>query len=367
MVKNIVNILYALTVLIFLSACNSETNISISGTVDNPGNVKVVSFYEGERKLDSVYLSEGNRFRFERPSTQPRLLTLEAGKNRYPIILEPGQKVQFTTDLHHPTDYEIVGSELSTSLKLFAPAKARIEHVQDSLQAVFVKATVDKTSEEIQSLRGQMLQEFRPHMRQYIDQAVEFTNANPNLAGFYAMSTLDTEMAEAELIAYGDKIKEEFTDNRYVTEFKAEIDKLRSLAIGQQAPEFEAYTPTNKLVKLSDFRGKYTLIDFWASWCLPCREENPNIVKQYQSFKDKGFEVLGVSLDNNPGPWMRAIEDDKLEWINISDLQAWSSDLIIKYRIKAIPTSYIIDPDGKIIAKNLRGYELEDFLKKTLN
>ena len=365
--KTIINIFSFLTVLFLLSSCNSTDNIYISGTIANPGNVKVVAFYEGERKLDSVYISEGNKFRFERPSTQPRLLTIEAGKNRYPIILEPGKKVEFKADLHQPLDYEVVGSDLSVSLQSFAPAKARIEHVQDSLQAVFVRATTNKSSEEIQSLRGQMLQEFRPHMRQYIGDAVEFADAHPNLAGFYVMSTLDTDMAEAELIAYGDKIKDDFTDNRYVTEFKAEIDKLRSLAIGQQAPEFEAHTPNNQLVKLSDFRGKYTLIDFWASWCLPCREENPNIVEQYHAFKDKGFDVLGVSLDNNPGSWMRAIADDNLEWTNISDLQAWSSDLIIQYRIKAIPTSYVIDPEGRIIAKNLRGHELESFLKEILN
>lgn len=365
--KILVNIISILTALFLLSSCNSTDNIYISGTIANPGNVKVVAFYEGERKLDSVYISEGNKFRFERPSTQARLLTVEAGKNRYPVILEPGKKVEFKVDLHHPMDYEVLGSELSASLKSFAPAKARIEHVQDSLQAVFVKAIVNKTPEEIQSLRGQMLQEFRPYMRRYIGETVTFADANPNLAGFYAMSTLDTEMAEAELIAYGDKIKDDFVDNRYVTEFKTEIDKLRALAIGQEAPEFAAYTPNNKLVKLSDFRGKYTLVDFWASWCLPCREENPNIVKQYHAFKDKGFDVLGVSLDNNPGSWMRAIEDDKLEWTNISDLQAWGSDLIIQYRIKAIPTSYVVDPDGKIIAKNLRGGDLEDFLKETLN
>ncbi|KAF5305420.1 hypothetical protein FQR65_LT18696 [Abscondita terminalis] len=89
--------------------------------------------------------------------------------------------------------------------------------------------------------------------------------------------------------------------------------KTKSAGIGQPAPLFEAYTPQNKLVKLSDYKGKYTLVDFWASWCAPCRQENPNIVKQYHAFKDKGFDVLGVSLDNNPGPWMRAIADDKLE------------------------------------------------------
>lgn len=353
--------------LAMLTACQSEESIYISGVIHNPGNVKVVSFYEGERKLDSVYLGDGNKFRFDRPSTQARLLNIEAGKNRYPVIVEPGEELKFSADLQDPTSYEVSGSALSLALQEFAPAQRRLDVFEDSLHAAFTRQTVNRTAEEVQNLRSQMLEEFEPEMSRYVHEAVVFAQQQPNLAGFYAMSTLDPEFAEAELIAYGDRIKDEFPDNRYVTEFKAEIDKLRALAVGQPAPEFEAYTPNNKLVKLSDFKGQYTLIDFWASWCVPCREENPNIVAQYERFKDKGFTVLGVSLDNNPGSWMRAIEDDNLKWTNISDLQAWSSDLIIKYRIKAIPTSYIVDPEGRIVAKNLRGKELENFLVRTLN
>src|SRR5690606_18958288 len=134
--------------------------------------------------------------------------------------------------------------------------------------------------------------------------AVTFAEQNKNLAGFYAISTLDPEIAESEIIAYAEGIEDKFTDNRYVSQFKEEGGKLKRLAVGQPAPEIESFTPNNKTVKLSDFRGQYVLVDFWASWCAPCRQENPNIVKQYHVFKDKGFTVLGVSLDNNPGSWM---------------------------------------------------------------
>lgn len=365
--RNLTPFICVLAVVFLMGACTSADRILVSGTVQNQGNIKVVSFYEGERKLDSVYLGDGGRFRFERESSQPRLLSMRIGNGRYPIIAEPGQEVRFAVDMQRPEDYTVEGSELSAALQSFAPAERRLAHFQDSLQAAFVSRTADKTSEEIQNLRSQMLAEFEPKMKEYIAAAVAFAEKQPNLAGFYAMSTLDQDMAEAELIAYADRIKDKFTDNRYVSEFKAEIDKLRRLAVGQLAPEFEAYTPDNKLVKLSDFRGKYTLVDFWASWCVPCREENPNIVEQYNRYKDKGFTVLGVSLDHNPGSWMRAISEDGLSWMNISDLQAWSSDLIIKYRIKAIPTSYLLDPEGRIVAKNLRGDALARFLKETLN
>lgn len=133
-----------------------------------------------------------------------------------------------------------------------------------------------------------------------------------------------------------------------------------------QAPDFELPTPEGKLVKLSDFRGKYVLIDFWASWCPPCREENPNVVKVYQQFKNKNFTVFGVSLDDSKLRWTQAIEADKLTWTQVSDLKRWDGEVVALYKVDAIPTSFLIDPDGRIIAKNLRGNELEEFLSKTL-
>ncbi|MBL1409885.1 TlpA disulfide reductase family protein [Sphingobacterium faecale] len=351
-----------------LWGCSNNNTISISGEVSNPGNVKVVAFYEGDRKLDSVFLSDQNKFKFEREATQPRLLTLEVGKNRYPVIVSPGEKLQFSSDLkHNPEDYKVDGSGLSSVLKGFAPIKQRKEFLEDSLQGDFVKRMGGKSENEIESLRADYMAQYRKEMASFTTQAVAFAKANhDNLAGFYAMSVLDPDISENELIAYVDTLGELFVDNRTVSQFKEEVAKLRKLAIGQPAPEIIAYTPNNKTVKLSDFRGQYVLVDFWASWCVPCRKENPNIVRLYNSYKDKNFTVLGVSLDNNPGSWMRAVEEDKLEWTNISDLKAWSSDLVLDYRIKAIPASVIVDPSGIIIGKNLRGKDLEVFLKQKL-
>lgn len=346
--------------------CSNKDNIYISGEILNPGNVKVVAFYEGERKLDSVFLSDQNKFKFERPATQPRLLTVRVGNNTYPVILTPGEKVSFRTDLQNPEQYEVEGAALSLTLKEFAPIKARKEFVEDSLQSAFVRSIGGKSESEIDALRSDYLIRYKDAMKFYVQEAVSFAKQHKDLAGFYAMSTLDPELAENELIAYVEEIKDLFTDNAMVNQFREEVEKMKRLAVGQPAPDFEAYTPNNKTVKLSDYRGKYVLLDFWASWCMPCRKENPNLVRIYHAFKDQGFDILGVSLDNNPGSWMRAIEDDKLAWTNVSDLKAWSSDLIINYRIKAIPASFVLDPEGKIIAKNLRSAELEALLKKVL-
>lgn len=349
-------------------ACGGSDKIIIEGLIDNPGNVKVVAFYEGDRKLDSVFLSDQNKFKFERMATQPRLFSMEVGKNRYPLIVSPGESVSFRADMqNNPEQYQIEGSDLSISLRDFAPIKQRKEFVEDSLQGNFVKLIADKSEQEVESLRAEYLAKYKDALRFYTEESVKFATIHPDLAGFYAMSTLDHDLAEQELIAYTEKIQDQFLDNRVVNQFREEVEKLKRLAVGQAAPEIIAYTPNNKTVKLSDFRGKYTLVDFWASWCVPCRKENPNLVKLYNTYKDKGFDIFGVSLDNNPGSWMRAIDEDHLVWTNVSDLKAWSSDLIIDYRIKAIPSSVVVDPEGLILAKNLRGKELEDFLQSILD
>jgi peroxiredoxin len=137
-------------------------------------------------------------------------------------------------------------------------------------------------------------------------------------------------------------------------------------SIGSEALDFTQNDPDGKPVKLSSFRGKYVLVDFWASWCGPCRNENPNVVDAFQKYKAKNFTVLGVSLDRARDPWLKAIRDDRLEWTHVSDLKFWNNEVAQAYRISSIPQNLLIDPDGKIIAKNLRGQELHERLGQIL-
>ncbi|MGO4288458.1 redoxin domain-containing protein [Chitinophaga sp. RAB17] len=142
-----------------------------------------------------------------------------------------------------------------------------------------------------------------------------------------------------------------------------------TLAVNQVAPDFSAATPDGKTMKLSDLRGKYVLLDFWASWCGPCRAENPNVVKAYNRFKDKNFDILGVSLDRtgDQAKWTAAIEKDGLAWHHVSDLKWWDSAVAKLYMINSIPQNFLLDPQGRIVAMNLRGEALEEALEKVIH
>lgn len=193
-----------------------------------------------------------------------------------------------------------------------------------------------------------------------------FIAANPkSYLSLMALSSLGGPSADPkELEPLYNKLSPELKATEAGLAMKQSIDELKTTAIGAMAPDFTQNDANGTPIKLTSFRGKYVLIDFWASWCPPCRQENPNVVKAYNKYKAKKFTILGVSLDKPDGKadWMAAIKNDGLTWTQVSDLKYWNNEAAALYFVRSIPQNFLIDPDGKIVGKNLRGEDLDNKL-----
>jgi peroxiredoxin len=161
-------------------------------------------------------------------------------------------------------------------------------------------------------------------------------------------------------------LSKKFPNDKNVIMFHEVVERMLSTNVGQFAPEISLPSPEGKEIALSSLKGKLVLIDFWASWCGPCRKEMPNVIKIYSKFKNKGFEIYGVSLDQDKEKWMEAITKDGINWPQVSDLKYWDNVAARIYNVQGIPYTVLIDKDGKIIAKNLRGQELEKKIAEVL-
>jgi peroxiredoxin len=187
-------------------------------------------------------------------------------------------------------------------------------------------------------------------------------NAPASIATYFA-ATFILEKPQPQMLNDAlEKLQKSMPEADFTQELEARLNRAKPLEVGGLVPDIALKNPKGEVVKLSSLQGKVVLIDFWASWCRPCRMENPNVVKMYEKYHKKGFEIYGVSLDKNAQQWEGAIAQDGLTWIHVSDLQGWSSSAAQLYKVSSIPNTFLVDKKGRLIAANLRGPSLENKL-----
>lgn len=367
-----------------MTSCNSSTNskkenytITVLAPDVHDGVRAYLKSTDAERRevlQDSAIVFDG-QFQFTGHVDEPELwfLAINGSTGFFPVIME-NTELEIKADSKNLRKSSVTGSKANEALMEYFNTMQNLSEKQNQLLTANQlleqedAAAKSKLASEISELNHQLNNLPLDFIKKHPDNYFSLTllesllhNPNADIAQLdQSYQALDKNMTTS---AFGKRVGDQLEIR------KIQLEKFKALNVGQTAPEFSAPDAQGNMVNLRDIRGKVTIIDFWASWCGPCRRENPNVVKTYQKYHDKGLEIIGVSLDraNQKDKWLQAIADDKLDWHHVSHLNYFNDPVAKLYNIQSIPATYILDASGTIVAKNLRGEALEKKISELLD
>lgn len=360
--------LFYLVALSFLIiSCNS--NYNVEGKIENMPQQKfrLEELTVNENVfVDSGSTSEDGSFKISHKSKEEGLYRLRFEKGKYILlVLNAGDNASLKGDWNRLEDYQVTGSKGSETMKSFLVNLRENLRDINTLQLILdsIKANPSKDS-----LRKSAEEDLRLINSRFMDYVKKYSDTTQSSAcALFAVNMINPAFEGPYVKSFYEKVTQRFPKSTSAKLFaekylgktaNASTTETAAPSTGTAAPDFTATTPEGNTITLSSFKGKYVLLDFWASWCTPCRKENPNVVAAYKQFSTKNFTILGVSLDSSKEKWVDAIAQDGLSWSHVSELNGWGSTIARNYQVNSIPTNFLIDPNGNIIASNLRGADL---------
>jgi len=378
-------LLILLVVTLVFASCNEskETGYVINGNAEGIHNgvrVRLAQIDEKGKQVikDSAVVMDG-KFNIKGAVEEPGVYFLSAdGTPGNMVFMLENSDINIDFNSKMPMDSKVTGSESNKSYEDFQNGMLEFRKEGEAIMKRFQELGQEPAPETRDSIKKAM-----DNMRQR-QLAYPLSFVENNNDSYFSLNLIQLESSRPtfDVVKYKE-IFESFPANlkeskrgqivkQRLDELYKEYEKIAHLDVGKIAPNFESKTPEGETVSLKDLKGKVTIIDFWAAWCGPCRRENPNVVKVYEQYHDKGLEIIGISLDGAPNQkdpkkaWLNAIEKDGLEWNHLSSLMYFNDPVAKQYNIQSIPATYILDEEGKIVAKNLRGAALELKIKELL-
>jgi peroxiredoxin len=360
-----------------LASCSrtkNNGNFELKGKLDNS---KAETIYLEKLSsqqpvvVDSTTVDENGEFEFL--DYQPKIGFYRikvSAQNFAMLVLDSNDKVKVTGNIADlGNTYKVEGSE-ETKLfmefnELSKKRDIRLDSLNKAFQAVMESEKMD--SKKMDSVSRIFEGPYNTIVGAANELTIDKISRNTNrYSSLMAIQALEPDRYPEVYKALDEGLSKKFPNDKNVKLFHDVVQSMMATTIGQPAPEINLPSPDGADIALSSLRGKVVLIDFWASWCGPCRKEMPNVVKAYGKYKSKGFEIFGVSLDQEKNRWVEAIQKDGITWPQVSDLKQWGSAVVKQYNIQGIPYTVLLDKEGKILAKNLRGEELDKKLSEVL-